>query len=235
MPYCFFNLELLQTVCIIKVDRQIVEEETGMKKILFQGDSITDAGRSREIERNAGWGYATLVKAELGYEEPNAYEFYNRGIGGNRLVDVYARIKTDIIQLKPDIMSILIGINDVWSEIRWENGSSPEKYYKLYSMLIEEVKEALPDIKIMILEPFVLHGEATNEHWERFRSETEALAKKAAQIAEKYNLPFIPLQHLFDEAYKKAPEGYWLGDGVHPSAPGHEIIKREWIKAFREL
>ncbi len=206
-----------------------------MQTILFQGDSITDAGRSREIERNGGWGYATLVKAQLGYEDPGKYQFYNRGVGGDRIVDVYARMNTDIIQLKPDVMSILAGVNDVWSQIRWENGSSPEKYGKIYSMLIEEVKEALPDIKIMILEPFVLRGEATNEFWDRFNYEVRAIAAKAKETAQKYDLPFIELQHLFDEAYPLAPEGYWLGDGVHPAAPGHEIIKREWIKAFKTL
>lgn len=206
-----------------------------MQTILFQGDSITDAGRSREIERNGGWGYATLVKAKLGYENPGKYQFYNRGVGGDRIVDVYARINTDIIQLKPDVMSILAGVNDVWSQIRWENGSSPEKYGKIYSMLIEEVKEALPDIKIMILEPFVLHGEATNEFWDRFNCEVRAIAAKARETAQKYDLPFVELQRLFDEAYPLAPEGYWLGDGVHPAAAGHEIIKREWIKAFKTL
>ena len=154
-----------------------------MQTILFQGDSITDAGRSREIERNGGWGYATLVKAQLGYEDPGKYQFYNRGVGGDRIVDVYARMNTDIIQLKPDVMSILAGVNDVWSQIRWENGSSPEKYGKIYSMLIEEVKEALPDIKIMILEPFVLRGEATNEFWDRFNYEVRAIAAKAKETA----------------------------------------------------
>jgi len=212
-----------------------------MKTILFQGDSITDAGRSRENDANTGIGYPTLVKGELGLEYPNEYAFCNRGISGNRVVDVYARIKMDIINLKPDVMSILIGVNDVWHECIRQNGVDTEKYFKIYSMLIEEIKEALPDIKIMILEPFVLEGSATEnieeypDRWNYFHTEVAKKAEKSKAIAEKYGLTFIPLQEKFDAAAKLAPNSYWLADGVHPTTAGHEIIKREWIKYFKTL
>ncbi len=205
-----------------------------MKTILFQGDSITDAGRSREDDNNLGGGYPHLVKATLGFEHPEEYKFINRGISGNRVVDLYARIKVDIINLKPDVMSILIGVNDVWHEFDIQNGVDAEKYYKIYSMLIEEIQAALPDIKIMILEPFTLCGDGNRNYYEDFRAEVEKRAEKAKQIAEKYNLTFIPLQKKLDEADKIAP-GYWLRDGVHPTEMGHELIKREWIKAFQTL
>lgn len=207
-----------------------------MKRILFQGDSITDAGRSREDDSFLGVGYPYLVGAEMNYKNPNEYEFINRGVSGNRVVDLYARIKADIINLKPDVMSILIGVNDVWHELGGNlNGVDAEKYEKFYSMLIEEVKAALPEIKIMILEPFVLRGRGTNDEYDVFRKEVEARAEKARAIADKYGLPFVPLQDKLDEAYKTAPEGYWLADGVHPTAAGHELIKREWISAFNNL
>ena len=115
-----------------------------MKTILFQGDSITDAGRARDNDSNVGVGYPVLVKGTIGFEHPGEYTFFNRGISGNRVVDVYARIKSDIINLKPDVMSILIGVNDVWHEVSKENGVDAEKYFKIYSMMIEEIKEALP-------------------------------------------------------------------------------------------
>lgn len=210
-----------------------------MKRILFQGDSITDCGRNREQFAHMGDGYPLLVKAELGFEYPNEYEFLNRGISGNRIVDVYARIKADIINLKPDYMSILIGVNDVWHEINWQNGVDAEKYEKIYSMLIEEIKEALPDLKIVILEPFCLEGPATEnteekpDKWKTFRSEVEKRAEKARKVADKYGLPFITLQDKFDEATKKAENTYWLRDGVHPTTMGHELIKREWLKTFK--
>ena len=206
-----------------------------MKTILFQGDSITDAGRSRENDDNFGVGYATLVKGELGYEYPNQHVFYNRGISGNRVTDLYARIKADILNLKPDIMSILIGVNDVWHECKRQNGVDAEKYFKIYSMLIEEIKEELPYTKIMILEPFVLRESATEDYWEEFHAEVLKRAVKAKEIAEKYNLPFISLQDKFDEAAKSAPNNYWLFDGVHPTTAGHELIKREWIKAYEQI
>ncbi|MBQ7225574.1 MAG: SGNH/GDSL hydrolase family protein [Clostridia bacterium] len=205
-------------------------------RILFQGDSITDADRSREDSTRLGRGYPLLVEAALGLEEPDKHEFINRGISGNRIVDLYARIKCDIINLKPDVMSILIGVNDVWHEIgESPNGVSADKFFKIYSMLIEEIKEALPSIKIMILEPFVLEACSTTEHWEFFKTEVSKRAEAARKIAEKYSLPFIPLQTGFDELAKKAPNSYWLGDGVHPTAKGHEFIKSQWLKAFKEL
>lgn len=212
-----------------------------MKTILFQGDSITDCGRSRDDNAQVGTGYALLVKSQLGFENPNQYQFYNRGISGNRIVDVYARIKADIINLKPDYMSLLIGVNDVWHEIMYNNGVDEEKFEKIYSMLIEEIKEALPELKIMILEPFCLKGVATDntetqpDKWERFDSEVKKRAAKAKLIAEKYGLVFVELQNKFDELTQQAEETYWLRDGVHPTPMGHEMIKREWIKAFEEL
>jgi len=204
-------------------------------RILFQGDSITDCGR-RQIR--LGVGYPNLVTAQLGYEHPGEYIFKNRGISGNRIVDVYARIKADIINLKPDYMSILIGVNDVWHEFGGHNGVDAEKFEKIYGMLIEEVKEALPEIKIMILEPFCLRASATEntetepDRWNIFNFEVKKRAEKAKKVAEKYDLIFVPLQDKFDEAATKAENTYWLEDGVHPTAMGHELIKREWMKAF---
>ena len=212
------------------------------KLILFQGDSITDCARKREDITSTGMGYATMVKGQLGYENPGEYEFINKGISGNRIIDVYARIKTDIINLKPDYMSLLIGVNDVWHELGGKcNGVSAEKFEKIYDMLIEEILTALPDIKIMILEPFVLEAAATTateeepERWNYFRTEVPLRAAAAKRIAEKYGLPFVALQDKFDDACKSAPAYYWLKDGVHPTPMGHWIIKNEWLKVFQEM
>lgn len=208
-----------------------------MKTILFQGDSITDAGRSREDDSYMGEGYPIRITEEIQFEHPNEYLMYNRGISGNRVVDLYARIKSDIINLKPDYMSILIGVNDVWHEFDFggNNGVDAEKYFRIYSMLIEEIREALPDVKIMILEPLTLKGTGNEAYWEEFQKEVFKRAEKAKTIAEKYNLTFVPLQEKFDEATKLASNDYWLRDGVHPTTAGHELIKREWMKAFEEM
>ena len=211
------------------------------KRILFQGDSITDAMRSRDNDLASGHGYPTLVKAKLGYEEPGKYTFLNRGISGNRIVDLYARIKADLINLKPDVLSILIGINDVWHEIAEHNGVDAEKFEMVYCLLIEELKAALPELKIMILEPFTLAADVTDpadkpERYPLFRKETELRAQAAKRVAEKYGLVFVPLQEAFDKAEAGAPErGQWLWDGVHPTAAGHTLIKEAWLKGFAQL
>ena len=205
-------------------------------RILFQGDSITDCGRDYNNDSVLGRGYAHLVSASLGYSEPGEHTFINKGISGNRIVDVYARIKRDILNYQPDIMSILIGVNDVWHELSESpNGVDADKFFKIYSMLIEEVKEALPNIKIIIMEPFVLEACSTEGAWDYFKTETKKRAEMAKKIAEKYSLPYIELQGGFDELAKKAPNSYWLGDGVHPTAAGHEFIKNEWLKAYKNL
>lgn len=208
-----------------------------MKTILFQGDSITDTGRIKDNEENFGAGYALLTTAELGYLNPGKYKFVNKGISGNRIVDLYARIKSDIINVKPDYMSILIGVNDVWHELQHNNGVDVDKFFKIYSMIIEEVKEALPNTKIMILEPYVLEDYVTSIDgiWETFKKEVALRAKKAREIAEKYNLVFVPLQEKLDVATKEHGVRYYTYDGVHPTPFGHELIKREWLKGFNKL
>lgn len=210
------------------------------KIIVFQGDSITDCGRSRDSEISKGHGYAVMIAGALGADAPGKYTFYNRGVSGNRIVDLYARIKFSMINLKPDYMSILVGVNDVWHEYNSKNGVSTEKYEMVYGLLIEELKQALPELKIMILEPFVLPGGETRntpEHpdrWDYMDREVRDHAAAAKRVAQKYGLKFIPLQAMFDEVDAKTP-GIWTWDGVHPTPCGHELIKRQWLAAFLEL
>lgn len=212
------------------------------KLILFQGDSITDCNRKREEYKSLGAGYAGMTAGELGANYPYQYEFLNRGISGNRIVDLHARVRRDMVNLKPDYMSILIGVNDAWHEYTQQNGVDAVKFEKLYDMLIEELRRDLPDTKLMILEPFVLPGCKTDnneEHphrWEFFRDEVALRAQAAQRIAQKYDLPFIPLQQTFDQVNADAPaDGYWLADGVHPTTAGHTLIKRAWIDMFEKI
>ncbi len=206
-----------------------------MATILFQGDSITDCGRARDNDNVLGVGYPQRIAGKYNYEQPGKYTFINRGIGGNRIVDLYARIKNDIINVKPDVMSILIGVNDVWHEVNYKNGVCAEKFEKIYDMLISEILEELPNLKIMIMEPFVLKSSATEATWDYFSTEVAKRSAAAKRIAQKYNLTFVPLQEKFDEMVAKQPEPYWTSEGVHPSYAGHELIAREWIKAFEAL
>ena len=206
-----------------------------MKTFLLQGDSITDAGRSRDNDGVLGYGYPTLVAAEIMHDYPGEFNVINRGISGNRVVDLYARIKRDFINLKPDYLSILIGVNDVWHEYSDEpNGVSDDKYRMVYDLLIQEIKAEFPHIKIYILEPFVLRGTATEAHWDDFAREVPLRAVSAQWLAEKLGLPFISLQDKFDAACEKCEASYWLRDGVHPTAAGHQLIARALMEAVKK-
>ena len=207
-----------------------------MKTFVFQGDSITDAGRSRDNDDYRGNGYPTLVAGDLGYKYPGQYRFLNRGVSGDRVVDINSRIKRDIINLAPDYLSILIGINDVWHEIGGRNGVNNDKFFRTYCGIIEEVKTMCPGITVFILEPFVLKAAATEGAWDIFRRETLMRAESAKRVAEKYGLVFVPLQAKFDALCGSAPANYWLADGVHPTAMGHAVIAEALEAAFeREL
>ena len=202
-------------------------------KILFQGDSITDAGRNRE-QLCLGKGYPVMIGGELGAHFPGKYTFDNKGVSGNRIVDVYARIKVDCWNLEPDVISLLIGVNDVWHEFGNKNGVEPERFEKVYRMLIEDTKAKLPNIKFMLMEPFVLPGRATEGKWEAFSENVYQLAEIVQKLAKEYNLAFVPLQEKLNAACKLCPPEYWLGDGVHPTAAGHRLISDAWLEVFHK-
>ena len=206
-----------------------------MTRILFQGDSITDAGRDRNNPEHLGAGYPKFVAGTLALDHPGEYEFLNRGISGNRIVDVYARIKADIINLKPDVMSMMIGVNDVWHELSRQNGVSAEKFERIYDMLIQEIREELPDLKVIILSPYVMPGTSTEAlGLEEFRKEVALRVAAAKRIAEKYGFAFVDMQKKFDEAAMGDVTRLTV-DGVHPVAGGIELIKRAWLDAYQTL
>lgn len=210
-----------------------------MKRILFQGDSITDSHWREDDNGQMGVGYTRLVKAELSCDRPGEFEFFNRGIGGNRLVDLYARIKSDFINLAPDYASILIGVNDVWHEIEHQNGTDLAKFEQIYTMLIEEILAALPDLRLFLMGAYVMPGAATvgtlpdgRDRYGVFREQVALRADVTRRIAERFALPFVDLQSIFDRLHASVGIEHYLDDGVHPSAAGYEIIKRAWLETF---
>jgi lysophospholipase L1-like esterase len=182
-----------------------------------------------------------MVMGELGYQRPYAFTCYNRGISGDRVVDLFARIRKDMIHLKPDYMSILIGVNDVWHDLMFGNGVAVDKFEMVYGLIIEELLHELPNLKLMLLEPFVLPGSATEAteavpyRWEYFQKELGLRQAAVRRVAEKYGLIFVPLQEKFNALNANAPAGYWLRDGVHPTPAGHAMIKEAWMEAFAKL
>lgn len=205
-------------------------------KILFLGDSITDVGRNREDPASMGAGYPLLVSARLGAQQPGKFNFRNTGIGGDRSVDIYARIKRDCWNLEPDVISLLMGINDVWHEIGDRNGVDAERFYRIYRMLVSDTRERLPEAKLLLMEPFVLPGTGTRDGWEDFVREVPLRSQAVRQVAEEFHALYLPLQAMFDEHCKAAPPAYWLMDGVHPTPAGHQLIADAWLELFdREI
>ena len=212
-----------------------------MTRIVFQGDSITDADRNKQNGTDLGRGYAMRVASKLGLEKPGAYEFFNRGVNGDRVANVYARIKCDILNLKPDVVSLLIGVNDAWKAHSTTCGDDVSYFERLYSMLIEEIREALPQTKIMLIEPFVLkerrfsiRREDGQNSYPFFREEVVQRAAAVGRIAEKFGLVFIPTQEKLDKMAAAQSPAYWITDGVHPSPCGHEFLACEWIDAYKK-
>ncbi len=206
-------------------------------KILLIGDSITDMSRNRieDLAYNSyGFGYPIFIKGELDISAPGEHTVINRGISGNRSVDLYGRIKSDCINLAPDVVSVLIGVNDIWHEINFENGLDLDHYKLFYSMFIDETRAALPNVRLMILEPFVLRGTATDGSFDRF-TKVYDYASVAKELAEEKSCAFVPLQKRFDELAEKYGPGMWLYDGVHPAVGGARVIADEWMKVFKTL
>ncbi len=208
-------------------------------KILFYGDSITDASRARNDQSNVrsgyglGTGYVQMIAGELVHRNPNKYEVINTGISGNRVVDLYARIKADCWNYSPDVLSILIGVNDVWHEIFSQNGVEIDRFENIYRTMIADTIKKFPNIKIVIMEPFVQKGSVTEERYEEFLYVYE-YAKVAKKLAGEFSLPFVSLQKPLDDYAEKFGIDKVLLDGVHPAVAGCKVIANEWVKVFDE-
>ena len=203
-------------------------------KILFLGDSITDVGRDRSNPESLGAGYPLLVSARLGLDRPGAFAFRNTGVGGDRSVDIYARLKRDCWNWEPDVLSLLAGVNDVWHELGEDrNGVDAERSYRICRMLVQDTLERLPEVKLLLMEPFVLPGSGTRENWEAFSREVSLRSRAVREIAGEFGAHFLPLQALLEDACRRCPPEYWLMDGVHPTPAGHQLIADAWLELFR--
>lgn len=198
--------------------------------ILFQGDSITDGNRSRNNDWNhvMGHGYAYLVASRLWFDYVNQnLMFYNRGISGNKVQDLDNRWQKDTLDLKPDVLSILIGVNDV-GQIS-TNQYSIEKWKETYIRVLDRTKETLPNTKIILCEPFILPFNWAEDMAESYQIVISKMQEIVRQLAKVYHAVFVGLQQPFIDACEKAPANYWIWDGIHPMPAGHELIARLWI------
>ena len=203
------------------------EHATSKPLILFQGDSITDCGRRRETDAQderpeLGLGYVARVAERI-----PSWQVLNRGISGNRVVDLYARWKTDALHLNPDVISILIGTNDTWHEFAAQNGVEVPRYALIYRMLLEWTRSVLPGVKFVLCEPFLLPCGVVGPGW---REEIDERREVVKALAADFSAPFVPFQSAFDEALSQHPPEYWAQDGVHPTPAGHDLMAAWWLQ-----
>jgi lysophospholipase L1-like esterase len=202
--------------------------------ILFQGDSITDAGRKYDdsaanSQPALGNGYAWLAASQLLVDRPSDdLRIFNRGVSGNRVNDLTDRWQADCLDLKPAVLSILIGVNDFWHLIEHNYDRTLEQYEADYHTLAKRTTEALPGVKLVICEPFVVKTGAVNDAWFPGFDGYRAAAKRVAESA---GATFVPFQTMFDLAVKIAPPERWAADGVHPTNDGAALMAHWWLKA----
>jgi lysophospholipase L1-like esterase len=202
--------------------------------VLFQGDSITDAGRGRTnpAPNNGGalgTGYPLLVAAAVLRDAPDpAWRFLNRGISGNRVPDLQARWDADTLALEPDVLSILIGVNDYWHMRRGTYTGTAADYESQYAALLDATRRALPTTRFVVMEPFVLVTGAVDASWHPDFDQRRAAARR---VAERAGATWVALQDALDAAAARTGPAYWLSDGVHPTPAGHELIAERWRAA----
>jgi len=200
---------------------------------LFQGDSITDGNRSRDKDWNhvMGHGYAYLIASRLGYDfSGKGFSFLNRGISGNKVTDLAARWEDDTLQLKPDLLSILIGINDTSVFVEGHTGFSAEQYEQGYSALLQRTRQQLPNTQLVLCEPFILPVGKVKDKWDIYSAEVEKRREIVRKLSTEHGAVLVEFQKAFDKALAKAPAAYWIWDGIHPMPAGHELMAREWLQ-----
>ncbi len=199
-------------------------------RLLFQGDSITDMNWGRnQSDRNhyLGHSYVYLIAARLGVDMPEAQlDVCTRGMSGHTVADLRKRWQEDAIDMKPDILSILIGTNDVG------RGVQPDGFETDYRHILEASRTANPELRLVLLDPFVLRsGKLKDEQaWTSRRAATDNLRDKVARLAKDYDAVHVKTQDIFDAAARAVSPEHWIWDGIHPLPQGHELIARNWLQ-----
>ncbi|MBO2521976.1 MAG: GDSL family lipase [Firmicutes bacterium] len=195
--------------------------------VLFQGDSITDCGRDRRSGDHLGWGYAMMAASWFSALYPERrVTFLNRGVSGDRTKDLVARWEEDCIALKPDWVSILIGINDTWR--RYDSGDPTplEEFERNYRRLLTEVKERL-GAGLILCEPFLLPVPEDRKAW---REDLDPKIQVVRSLAREFGAYYVPFDGIFAQAAARTSPEYWAPDGVHPSLAGHALMARAWLR-----
>ena len=209
-------------------------EEDKVKKglvILFQGDSITDAGRNKRdpiANQGLGRGYPNHVAKAIHEAMPEKQiQIHNRGISGNKVPDLDRRWQKDCIDIQPDILSILIGVNDIWHTRNGKYDGTAAVYERDYDALLTRTRAALPDVELVVCEPFVLLCGSVDESWFPEFDEYRAASRR---VADKHGARFVPFHSMFEAALREHPAEHWARDGVHPTRAGAALMAKEWLR-----
>ncbi len=215
----------------------VQEDETVLEDgavILFQGDSITDAHRDKKKfadrandPRALGDGYPFLIAGPVLKDNPSkGFKVFNRGISGHKVPDLQRRWQKDCLDMKPALLSILVGVNDIWHKMNGRYDGTVDDYRTGFTELLAGTKEALPDLKLVVCEPFALRCGAVKDAWFPEFDQRRAVA---AEVAEAAGAIWVPFQAMFDMAIEEGTKPqYWAPDGVHPSIAGHTLMAETW-------
>lgn len=236
----------LSLMMLPELAKAVVKEQNGVSapkiqlkkdsEILFQGDSITDSGRNRESNicntfDQLGSGYALFTATQLLKDHADKQlKIYNRGISGNKVFQLRERWEMETLAFMPDVLSILIGVNDYWHTLGGGYKGTLEIYENDLRALLKYTKEKLPNVQLVLCEPFAVKGGSAIDEPKWFPM-FDDYRKALKQIATDFNAVFVPYQSAFDAAMKLAPARYWAADGVHPDLPGRQLMADVWLEA----
>ncbi|GAB4029602.1 SGNH/GDSL hydrolase family protein [Spirosoma gilvum] len=179
-----------------------------------------------------GHGYAFSIASRIGADFPeDGFTFYNRGISGNKVTDLQKRWQADTLDLKPDVLSVLIGINDTYTAVNKPTEAiGLEQFEAVYRGLLTDCKNQNPASLFVLGIPFVYPVGQRKENWELWRDETSKQQTVVRKLAAEFDAELVDYPALFDKAMRKAPAEYWIWDGIHPTVFAHELMAREWLK-----
>jgi len=205
--------------------------------ILFQGDSITDAGRNRDVREpnqaaGLGGGYAHLAAATLHDEQPAMnLRFLNRGVSGNVVQQMLDRWRADCLDLRPDVLSVLLGINDTARPVqRHADADTVENFENKLRRCLDAARAANPALRLVLCEPFALKCGHVTDAWMDGLGARQNIVRA---LADDYGATFVPFQSLFDAMTADAPAAYWLPDGFHPSPGAHRRMAMMWVERVK--
>lgn len=201
---------------------------------LFQGDSITDGNRGRSADPNhvLGHGYAFAVASRIGADFPTQdLLFYNRGISGNTVGDLQQRWAPDTLALQPDVLSILVGINDVDQAVNQPaQAGLLADFEHHYRAILAASKAQHPATLFVLGVPFAYPVGRCQANWAQWQAALTARQAVVRQLAAEFGAVLIDYPAVLDRAAQRKPIAYWVWDGIHPTAFAHELLAREWLR-----